>query len=78
MEAHTRTGLSGLPLTEKLFHKCGNAAEQGDVAVGDEKSKGAGATRLVPEEVNFAREGEDVIVQEQRWKTNELATIRRW
>ena len=59
MEAHTHTGLSGPPLTEKLFQKRRNAAEQGDVAVGDERSKGAGATKLVPEEVDFAREGEE-------------------
>ena len=53
MEAHTRTGLSGPPLTKKLFQKRRNVAEQGDVTVGDEQSKRAGATGLVPEEVDF-------------------------
>ena len=53
MEAHTHWTVRTTADKEKVFQKRGNAAEQGDVAVGDEKSKGAGATRLVPEEVDF-------------------------
>lgn len=64
MCVYTHGTVSTAAIWKEVVEECRDAAEKGDVAVGDEERECPGPTGLVPEEIDLPCKGEDAIVHE--------------